>query len=52
MGWEDEPSRAKKNPVVLREVISRMHAAGRRSATLDNMVDAIRALAAAARAVL
>lgn len=50
MGWEDEPSRAKKNPVVLEEVIRQMHEAGRRSPTLDSMVDAIRALAAAARA--
>jgi hypothetical protein len=49
MGWEDEPSRAKKNPVVLREVISRMHAAGRRSATLDGIVEAVRKLAARAR---
>jgi len=52
MGWEDEPSRARKNPVVLKEVMKRMHEAGRRSPTLDNMVDAIRALAAAARAAL
>jgi hypothetical protein len=50
MGWEGEPSRAQKNPVVLEQVIRRMHEAGRRSPTLDNMVDAIRALAAAARA--
>jgi len=49
MGWEGEPSRAQKNPVVLEQVIRRMHEAGRRSPTLDNMVDAIRALAAAAR---
>lgn len=52
MGWEDEPSRARKNPVVVEEVIRRMHKAGRRSATLDDMADAIRALAAAARAAL
>lgn len=46
MGWEDEPSRAKKNPVVLREVIRRMHEAGRRSPTLDGVVEAIRKLGA------
>lgn len=50
MGWEDETSRAKKNPVVLREVMSRMHGAGRRSATLDGIVEAIGKLAARAHA--
>lgn len=43
MGW-GEPSRARKNPTILEATIDRMHHTGRRSATLDGIVDAIRAL--------